>query len=204
LREELPFEYQDEGRIKNSEMLMKSWYIENPISKDLVKSMTFRISPACEKEFIIVMKAPIDRVQYNMASFLTLSLVEHDYHLARLVEKRLKHGSEDELEEIEVEAKAVGGRLPCQTMKVMIIGKLENPKIECLRQLNEDTTRCNIISLGVKKGITQQKFRIPFKNLSTALDAEFDFSFVKAEASPAPDTPDEDLDDLSHLFELYC
>ena len=179
LREELPFEYEDGGRIKNSEVLMRSWYIENPISKDLVKSMTFRIAPACEKEFIIVMKAPIDRLQYNLTSFLKLSLVEHDYQLAKLIEKRLKHGSEEELEEIEVDAKAVGGRLPSQTMKVMIIGKLENPRIECLRQLNEDTTNCNVISLGVKKNIAQQKFRIPFKNLSTSLDAELDFIFVK-------------------------
>ena len=61
LREELPFEYKDGGSILNSEKLMKSWYIENPISKDLVKSLTLRISPQCDKEFIIVMKAPIDK-----------------------------------------------------------------------------------------------------------------------------------------------
>ena len=46
----------------NSEKLFKSWYIENPISKDLVKTITLRMSPLCEKEFIIVMKAPTDRV----------------------------------------------------------------------------------------------------------------------------------------------
>ena len=104
LREELPFEYRDGSTIANSERLMKSWYIENPISKDLVKSMAFRLAPACEREFIIVMKAPIDRIQFNLTSFLTLTLVEPRREGTGMTEKLLK-GAED-LEEIELEARA--------------------------------------------------------------------------------------------------
>ena len=36
-----------------------------------------------------------------------------------------------------------------------------------------------MIPLGVKKSGAQQKFRIPFKNLSTTLEGDFDFLFVK-------------------------
>jgi len=148
LREELPFEYRDGASIANSERLMKSWYIENPLSKDLVKSMAFRLAPGCEREFIIVMKAPIDRVQFNLTSFLTLTLVEPRREGTGTTEKLLK-GAED-LEEIEIEARAREAAPACSQMRVMIIGKLENPKIECLRELSDDTTNCNVISLGVK------------------------------------------------------
>jgi hypothetical protein len=61
MRDELPFDYEDGSDIPNSEVTLQSWFIENPISKDLVKSITIRMSPNCEKEFIIVMKAPNDR-----------------------------------------------------------------------------------------------------------------------------------------------
>jgi hypothetical protein len=64
-------------------------------------------------------------------------------------------------------------------LKVMLIGKLENPKIECMRELNHCDSACNVIPLGVKKNLSQQKFRIPFKNLSGNLDADYDFTFVK-------------------------
>lgn len=74
LREELPFEYKDGDQISNSEKLLESWYIENPISKDLEKSITIRMSALSEREFIIVMKAPNDRVTFNLASFLTIRL----------------------------------------------------------------------------------------------------------------------------------
>jgi hypothetical protein len=49
----------------------------------------------------------------------------------------------------------------------MLLGRLENPKIECLRELYHSETDSQIIPLGVKRSIAQQKFRIPFKNLST-------------------------------------
>jgi hypothetical protein len=82
---------------------MASWFIENPINKDLVKSLTIRISPNCEKEFIIVLKAPNNKVKYNLASFV---VIKHAQNLRRTssqsvnnenfeVEKRLrKNGSE--------------------------------------------------------------------------------------------------------------
>jgi hypothetical protein len=61
----------------------------------------------------------------------------------------------------------------------MLIGRLENPKIECLRELYHGPSESKIIPLGVKKSVAQQKFRIPFKNLSMTQDADVEFTFVK-------------------------
>jgi hypothetical protein len=60
-RSELPFDYKDGKRIINSEKNIKCWFVENPISKELVKTITLRMSPNSEKEFIIVLKAPANR-----------------------------------------------------------------------------------------------------------------------------------------------
>ena len=59
-RNELPFDYEDGTTIVNSEREMQSWYIENPISKELVKTLTIRLQANAEKEFIIVLKAPVN------------------------------------------------------------------------------------------------------------------------------------------------
>jgi hypothetical protein len=73
LREELPFEYEDGKMIPNSELTLKCWYIENPDTKDLVKSLSYKLAPTSEQEFIIVMKAPNDRPFYNLTSFLSIT-----------------------------------------------------------------------------------------------------------------------------------
>ena len=74
-RSELPFEYKDGEVITNSEKTFKCWYIENPINKELVKHMTLRFGPKVEKEFIIVLKAPQNRLCYNLASFINIKMV---------------------------------------------------------------------------------------------------------------------------------
>lgn len=71
---DLPFQFDDGETIPNSEKELKCWYIENPINKELVKHMTLRFGPKVEKEFVIVMKAPNNRVSYNLASFITIKL----------------------------------------------------------------------------------------------------------------------------------
>ena len=111
----------------------------------------------------------------------------------------------DDIEEIEVETIFNGNFSDVEReISVMLIGRLENPKIECQRELNHCDTACNVIPLGVKKNISQQKFRIPFKNLSGTLEADYDFTFVKTQPSPGADVEDRDLTDLTHLFEFYC
>lgn len=59
-----------------------------------------------------------------------------------------------------------------------------------------------MIPLGVKKSGAQQKFRIPFKNLSTTLDAEFDFTFVKMNQNKEENDEDNE-EDFSQYLEFY-
>lgn len=69
-KSELPYSYESGSIMKNSEKLFNCWYIENPINKDLVKSMTLRFGPNVEKEFIVVLKAPANVPQAKLASFV--------------------------------------------------------------------------------------------------------------------------------------
>jgi hypothetical protein len=61
-RDELPFSYKDGTLIKNSEFEFNCWFIENPVSKELQKSITIKIGPEMQQEFIIVVKAPKNRL----------------------------------------------------------------------------------------------------------------------------------------------
>jgi hypothetical protein len=82
----------------------------------------------------------------------------------------------------------------------MIIGKLDNPKIECLRELFHSDANCKMLPLGVKKNQAAQKYRIPFKNTSLTLEAEFEFTFVKI-----PSTTQDDKDqEIMSCLEFYC
>jgi hypothetical protein len=87
----------------------------------------------------------------------------------------------------------------------MIIGKLDNPKLQCLKELWLADSNYTMIPLGVKKSGAQQKFRIPFKNLSNTLEADFDFLFVKM-TQKKENEEDESKDDvdLTPYFEFYC
>ncbi len=62
-----------------------------------------------------------------------------------------------------------------QELKVLLIGKLDNPKIKCLRQLYHNKGESLFTPLAIKVTGAVQKFRIPFKNMSDSLDAEVEF-----------------------------
>lgn len=80
---------------------MNSWFIEDPLTKDLVKSLSFTMPAETEKEFIIVMKAPLDKPQFNLATFLILKLASQDRVRDYHIEKHL--ASALDLEDIEIE-----------------------------------------------------------------------------------------------------
>jgi hypothetical protein len=76
LREELPFKYVDGSSMPNSEKLCNSWFIENPTTKDLVKTLTYKLTAGQELEIIIVLKAPEDIPQLNLATFVSLRFAD--------------------------------------------------------------------------------------------------------------------------------
>ncbi len=61
-----------------------------------------------------------------------------------------------------------------------------------------------MIPIGVKKSLAQQKFRIPFKNLSTTLDADIDFTFVRVTPNHPLNIQDSEIEDLTPYLEFYC
>lgn len=99
------------------------------------------------------MKAPMDKPQFTMTSFLSLKLANQERKRKFTVEKLLKAGTD--LEDIEIETKITPStdELPNE-IRVMIIGKLENPRLQCLRELKHDSN-FNMIPLGVKKSGAQ-------------------------------------------------
>lgn len=73
-KQDIPFEYQDGETIRNAEKELKCWFIENPVSKELVKSMTVRFGPKVSKDFIVVLKVPSNKLSFNIASFISIKL----------------------------------------------------------------------------------------------------------------------------------
>ena len=67
---------------------------------------------------------------------------------------------------------------------------LDNPKIKCMKQLFNETARKHrdgVVSLAVKKTQGIQRFKLPFKNLSTYLDSDIEFAFIRTQVKdPAP------------------
>lgn len=90
-RDELPFEYQDGSFIKNSEIEFNCWFIENPITKELQKQITLKIGAQMSQEFIIVIKAPKNRLQAKIVSFIDIKMCNDDNKTP--VEKHVKHSS---------------------------------------------------------------------------------------------------------------
>jgi hypothetical protein len=63
---------------------------------------------------------------------------------------------------------------------ILLLGFLDNPKIKCMKQLFNEAANSELISLAVKKTGGIQKFKLPFKNLSTYLDSDIEFAFIRA------------------------
>ena len=61
----------------NSELKHESWFIENPISKELTKRITLKLGPKAEQEFIIVVRAPNSKKCENLLSLLNISLLTY-------------------------------------------------------------------------------------------------------------------------------
>lgn len=77
---------------------------------------------------------------------------EHDEieeEKSETVEKHLKKSSSSSDLDLPVIEKKI--KKKSKDIKVMLIGKLDNPKLECLRELHHEESDCKMIPLGVKK-----------------------------------------------------
>jgi len=92
---------------------------------------------------------------------------------------------------------------------VLLLGYLDNPKIKCIKQLFNQATNSELVSLAVKKTQGIQKFKLPFKNLSSYLDSDVEFAFIRTQNMNGndqlvdPKSPDGLIDAID-CFSFYC
>ena len=181
-----------EVQLANSESAYKCWFLEDPGTKDLVKKITLRLGAECQQEFIVVVRAPSTPKPDSLLSFIDLDLATHEHtpQLLEEVQKRpgREHYSFSDLEEL--------GRL-----KVMIMGKIDPPKIFCPRILTETQEGQKIIPVALKRQGGCQKFRVPFRNEGSQ-DAEVEFSFIKVGENP--EVLAENEFSMNEVLEFYC
>lgn len=122
------------------------------------------------QEFIIVVKAPKNRLQSRIVSFIDIQLTEDAVTASSQVEKHLNHN----LEGVLIKSTPVARK-----MDVLLLGYLDNPKIKCMKQLYNKSANSELVSLAVKKTQGIQRFKLPFKNLSTYLDSDIEFAFIR-------------------------
>ena len=78
----------------NSELKFESWFIENPVSKELTKRITLKLSPKAEQDFIIIVKSPNVRKPENLVSLLSVGLLTYKHEpfgVKQSFEELIKH-----------------------------------------------------------------------------------------------------------------
>jgi hypothetical protein len=88
-------------------------------------------------------------------------------------------------------------------MDVLLLGFLDNPKIKCMKQLYNQTAESELVSLAVKKTQGIQRFKLPFKNLSSYLDSDIEFAFIRTQNNGA-NKPIGDLIEPIDCLSFYC
>ena len=63
--------------IENNETKHGSWFIENPVSKELTKRITLKLGPRAEQDFIIVLKGPNTKRNESLLSIINIGLLTY-------------------------------------------------------------------------------------------------------------------------------
>lgn len=143
--------------VVNSEKKDGCWFIENPVSKELTKSLKLKLGPQCEMEFIIVVRSPVAQKPESLMSFINIKLSgvdeenndgeqdeETDGQSNYFVEKQIKSGG--------ILRESIK-KLPSaqHRMRVMVTGKVDPPSLICQRQVFHGPSNANLIPIALKK-----------------------------------------------------
>ena len=187
VEDDLPFKGDNE-KATNSEHLLKCWFIEDPTTRTIEKSVLFELNPFERQTFLIIVKAPIDfpKKKGNLLSHLILTHVPEEQDLeSERTEKRVGDDGKIEISRVSIR----------REMKVILCGKLENPTLFCLKGIKEDGIDASTIPLVARRRVDVQKFKLPFKNLSNT-ETDFEFIFIKSVKSN--DAEEDSLESLQH------
>ena len=170
--------------VKNSEYVHEAWFIENPVSRELTKRITLKLGPKAQQDFIIVNRSPMHvKKTENMLSIINVGLLTYkgeQFGVKHSFENFLSYYYNNDMKGFLADRKELS---QIQRMKVLLSGKVRVPKIVCLKELRNSEFGIKMMPLAVKKGFQQiQRFKIPFKNLSS-MDFDVEFQFMKTSAA---------------------
>lgn len=170
MEEDLPFQSTKQTPVQNSESAYQCWFIENPSNRSLQKKLVVEIEGEQECEVLVVLQTPMGLTKSNLISQITLSHVPDHKDGAKYTQKRIGVNSE-------VLSERKSGVTSTQ---VLICGKLHNPAVTCTKALKSSASSA-VIPLCVRKDVEVQKFKLPFKCVSSeSTETDFEFIFIKS------------------------
>ena len=122
-------------RIVNSEIEHESWFIENPVSKELTKRITLKLGPKAEQDFIIVVRSPHAKKAQKMISVINVGLLtykEEQFGVKESFEDFLANNFENQMKFFLNDRKQLALD---QRLQVLLAGKVYIPKISCLKEI---------------------------------------------------------------------
>lgn len=116
-------------------MKSESWWIENPVSKDLTKRITIKLGPKAEQEFVVVLKAPNARRSQNLVSKISLSLLtyaDEQFGVKQTFEDYLRTHFKGSMKEFLRDRKPLA---QAQAMQILLASRVEIPQLVCHKSL---------------------------------------------------------------------
>lgn len=135
----------------NSEIKHESWFIENPISKELTKRITLKLGPKAEQDFIIVVRSPNIKKCQNMLSVINIGLLTYKgerFGVDESFEDFLRINYENSMKTFLADRKKLSQQ---QRIEVLMAGKVDVPKIVCLKEMNLGLADTKIVPIAIKK-----------------------------------------------------
>ena len=117
-------------------MRFDSWFIENPVSNELRKSISLKLGPKAEHEFIMVLKTPRTSRSENLVAKLNISLLTYAqecFNTEYPFEDFLRSDYEGSMKAFFKGRKELG---QLQRTEVLLTGRAEIPNLICQRVLN--------------------------------------------------------------------
>jgi hypothetical protein len=144
--DDLPYKGTEVAPVRNSENQYNCWFIEDPVKKQLEKSAVVILPAERSLEVIVVVKAPMQET-IELFSFMEITHIpdrnSDEPSQKTVVEKRI--GADLKITTNHVKVK--------KQMKVMLLGKLENPTLLCTKAIKDKKSKEKVIPIAVKRGV---------------------------------------------------
>lgn len=117
--------------VVNSEVKYESWFIENPVSRELTKRITLKLGPKAEQDFIVVVRAPSTKRSENLLSIINLGLLtyaDEQFGVRDSFEDYLKTKFGGSMKDFLKDRKKVA---LAQRIEILLAGRVEIPNLIC-------------------------------------------------------------------------